>query len=84
VHACDHDYNVVVDPKIDGVGEAAQKRSPGTAAYDWVTEGVLGDRIDQCVRSRQELMPKTSALGLVPQKCFIDVRRCRWADNALH
>src|SRR5688572_21215024 len=79
----DHD-NLVVDPEVDGVWKATQKRSPGVSTHDRVCERVLRDGIDGTLCRRQKLMTQACALPLVPEKSLIDVRRRSRTDNDLH
>jgi hypothetical protein len=55
MHTCDHDNNVAVDAKVDGIGKTTQKCSPGVAANERVSERVLCNGIDQGVGGGKKL-----------------------------
>ena len=61
-----HNDLLALEPKVDGVWESRQNRTPGLSVNEWKREWIVENTLDQCIDRHCEPIAEAGAAGFVP------------------
>ena len=81
MHTGDNHNDLTVDAIEDSIREPAEKRPPGVSMNHRILSRMRNHIIKRGLNGHQKLTSQPGTLPLVPEKCFIDIRRSRRTDK---